>query len=70
MYIRVPPDGDSVGVCSILYPRMSKLIVTRFFCEILFSEIHNMPTFAVSRLRGTFRLSICEESEDILRCSM
>ena len=39
MYFRVPPVDDSVGVCSILYPRMSKLEVTRLFCGILLSEV-------------------------------
>ena len=68
--ISVPPADDSVRVCSIFYPRMSKLVVTSFFCDILLSEIHNISTFVVSRLRRTFKPSICEESEDILRCSM
>ena len=55
MYIRAPPADVSVGACSILCPGMSKLVVVRLCCDILLSEIHNMPTFAVSRLRKTFR---------------
>ena len=70
MYIRAPPADVSVDVCSILCPGMSKLVVVRLCCDILLSEIHNIPTFAVSRLRKNFRLSMCEEIEDILSYSM
>ena len=70
MYITVPPADAIVGVFSILCPEMSKLVVARLCYDILLSEIHNMPTLAVSRLRKTFRSSICEESEDILRQGM
>ena len=62
IYIRVPPADDSVGVCSKVYPGMSKFVVTGLFWDSLLSEIHNMSTLAVSKLRNIFRLSICEES--------
>ena len=42
----------------------------KFLVTGLFSEIHNLSTFAVSKLRNIFRSSLCKESEDILRCSM
>ena len=47
---------------------MSELLVTRFFCGILFLEICKMLTFAFSKLKKAFRLSVYEDSEDILRC--
>ena len=62
IYIRVPPADDSAGVCSKVYLGMSKFVVTGLFWDILLSEIHNMSTSAVRKLRNFFRLSTCEES--------
>ena len=58
IYIRIYPADDSVGVSSKVYSGMSKFVVTE-----LLSEIHNMSTVTVSKLRNIFRSLKCEESE-------
>ena len=65
IYIKVLPAGNLVGMCSTLYPGMSNLLVTRFFCDFLLAETH-ISTFVVSRLRRIFILSVHEESDACL----
>ena len=65
IYIKVLLAGNLVGMCSTLYPGMSNLLVTRFFCDFLLAETH-ISTFVVSRLRRIFILSVHEESDACL----
>ena len=68
MYINVLPAEASLGVCSMLYPEILRLVVTQFFCESLPSNIQIMSALLDSKLRNIFRPSICNESEDMFKC--
>ena len=70
MYISVPPAEASVGVCSILYPSMLSLVVTRFLCDSLLSDIQIISVLLDGKLRNISRSSICDESEDMFKCIM
>ena len=70
MYISVPPAEASVRVCSVLYPEILRLVVTRFFRDSLLSDIQMMSALLDSKLRNIFRSSICDETEDMFKCIM
>ena len=70
MCISVPPAEASVGVCSMLYPRLLSLVVTRFLCDSLLSDIQIISALLDSKLKNISRSSICDESEDMFKCIM
>ena len=67
--IRTPPAEASVGVCPILYPGISVLLVREFFCESLLLLMHIVLKLASRRLRKVTRSLMCEDNNDIFKCN-
>ena len=64
---QVLPAEDSVGVCSMMMPGRSIMVVCGCIAEILLSQIYIISNLWLTRLRNILKSSVCAKIKEIFK---